>query len=314
MDPKKLVTYKSRDNCELRECNVTNCRQKWINVLKLKDHESSLGEFNVVYCENCKLGFTDPYPTEETSGYLYSTKASSDFDIIKDTIIDKLKDFLSKRFLKNITSGKNVLKVLDYATGNGRFAISASRAFPNAIIDAVDYQETPPPLLSNDYKKRYNLENKVSYFSLDKFSYNNKSYDLIILRHVLEHTHHPIELVKQLSYMLAADAMLYIEVPNLDSGCGFLIGKNWKGYYVPRHIFHYTKSSLKEIINIAGMNANIGFNEMPLMGNTISILLNISKTNLFVQLAGVLLHPVQLLIGFISGNPTCINAKCTKKK
>jgi 2-polyprenyl-3-methyl-5-hydroxy-6-metoxy-1,4-benzoquinol methylase len=259
------------------------------------------------------LGFTQPYPSEETSGFLYDTKNSSDFDVINNTIIDIIKDFLSIRLLRRITGKTKVKRVLDYSTGNGRFAVSASKAFPKAIIDAVDYQDMPPSLLQLDCKKtgKENSNKKaLNYFSLGDFRGKGGNYDLIILRHVLEHTHHPIALIKELSKLLAPEGILYIEVPNLNSGCASLFTTKWKGYYVPRHIFHYTKESLSEIICSAGMSADISFNEMPLMGNTISIFFGFSKSNVIVQAFGVLLHPIQVLIGLISGNPTCLNAKC----
>lgn len=302
---KNKVEYQARSTCELRQGLIfDDCKDYWHKLVHLKDYESSLGEFDVIFCSRCNLGFTDPHPTEETCGYLYDTKDSSDFDIISNSIIDRLKDYLSIRLLKRLAPHRHVRKVLDYSTGNGRFAASAVKAFPNACVDAVDYQSSPPPLLKDQSKSG------VRYYNLIQLTEQHSQYDLIILRHVLEHTYHPIKLLKDLSERLAPNGQIYIEVPNLDSGCAKVFGKYWKGYYVPRHLFHYTMPSLAEIINQAGMEAEVGRNEMPSMGNTISILTGINQSNIFIQLLGVVFHPIQLLIETFYRSSTCINAKC----
>lgn len=306
------VEYAARSNCELRRLDFDNCNLKCKNIVRIKDHESNLGEFDVMFCSNCNLGFTNPYPTEKTVEFLYESKQSGDFDIIKNSFIDKLKDQLSVNLLKQITRGKNrgtIKKILDYATGNGRFAYSALTAFSEAKVMAVDYQLDPPPILLQN-----KLNYRIHYAQISDDSYKNEKYDLIILRHVLEHTHHPVELLKLLSSLLAPEGILYIEVPNLKSGCAKIFRRYWKGYYVPRHVFHFTKKSLNEAIHLAGMSGKVEGIEMPLMGNSISIITGIDKTNIAVQLFGVLLHPFQILIEMMFRSSTALAARCSNKK
>jgi SAM-dependent methyltransferase len=147
-----------------------------------------------------------------------------------------------------------------------------------------------------------------------EFAERRQQYDLILLRHVLEHTHHPVQLVARLADRLASNGVLYIEVPNLDSGCAKAFGRYWAGYYVPRHIFHYTVDSLSEIVRRAGLESEIGRNVMPMMGNMISILTGTDKTSNFVRFCGILLHPLQLIIEAMYRSSTCINARCRHSK
>ncbi|GJQ53379.1 MAG: methyltransferase [Anaerolineaceae bacterium] len=306
------IKYQARSNCELRQRSCVDCKADWQKVVRIKDHETNLGEFDVYFCRTCNLGFTDPHPTEETSGYLYEAKENSDFDIIRHSFIDKIKDFLGFRLIARLAPHKNIRAVLDYGTGNGRFAMSAAKVFPSARVDAVDYQVDPPQLL----QIAATSSNQVNYCDAATFAeqHVNTKYDIIILRHVLEHTYHPVNLIKYLSERLDADGVIYVEVPNLDSGCAKIFGKYWKGYYVPRHIYHYTINSLKEIANLCELEVEIGRNEMPLMGNTISILTGADKSNTFVQGLGILLHPVQLAIEALYRSSTCINARYRRLK
>lgn len=301
------VMYKRRLYCELKGPDCEDCRSSWEKIVTTSDYETNVGEFDIYLCRKHKLGFTDPYPTEETCGFLYETRETGDFDIIRNTPIDHIKDFLASRQIANmVPKDSRIDAVLDYSTGNGRFAFLASRVFKKARIDAVDYQEQSPPLLEKNKKI-------VNYYSSKDFRKSSRKYDLIILRHVLEHSHHPVTLLVELASRLASKGILYIEVPNLESGCAKIFGRYWKGFYVPRHIFHYTIDSLSEIIHKGGLEADIERNEMPMMGNIISIFTGIDKSNLVIQFCGILLHPVQLAIEKAFQSSTCLNARCKHK-
>ncbi len=279
------------------------CITQWRKIARVYDHESRIGEFDIVKCRLCGLGFTDPFPSEDTAFLLYDERVSSDFDHFSNSIIERIKDWAAIRQLANIKTARRVCSVLDYSTGNGRYAFQAHKLYPSAVVHAVDFQSSPPPLLSA-------LNSPVEYMSIDSFRYISQQYDLIILRHVLEHAHHPVELIQDLAKRLSPEGLIYIEVPNLDSGCARLFGGNWKSYYVPRHIFHFNLSSLEEAIHNAGLRCSMGRNEMPLMGNTISILTGLGFENFFAKAGGVLLHPIQLLIEAAFRSSSCINAKC----
>lgn len=279
-------------------------------LVRAKDYESHLGEFDVRVCRNCGLGYTDPSPTPETSQYLYHLKESSDFDMIRHSIIDDIKNYCSARFLKSLMLDKKIHRILDYGAGNGRFALSAARLCQYAVVDAVDYQQSPPASFLK------HTPSNLKYYSVDQFLKNKHQYDLIILRHVLEHSHDPIQLLKKLASHLSPEGLLYLEVPNIDSGCAKVFGKFWRAYNVPRHIFHYSMNSLTRIINASGLQAVVYKREMPLMGNMISIFMNqnINKPNIGIQFLGAFFHPIQLLIEYFFRSSTCISAKCALKK
>lgn len=286
-----------------------DCSSRWIQYANVADFESHLGTFDIKYCTKCKMGLTEPYPSEETSGYLYEEKVSGDFDVIQNGWIDKIKDALARRLLKSISPFSDPARignVLDYSCGNARFAALANDFFPQAQVDAVDYQEAPPALFSSGRFSR------MRYFNVRAFAATNQTYDLIILRHVLEHTHHPVDLIRFLGSRLKPEGVLYIEVPNLRAGSARIFKNKWKGYYVPRHIFHYTSDSLHHIITAAGLEGKIEKNEMPLMGNMLSILFGLNKSSRLVQFSGILLHPFQLLIETFHSSSTCLNVKARR--
>ncbi len=303
--PPNQVDYVHRQKCAINP-NGPACSSHWVQHAHVADFESNLGTFDIKYCAKCQVGLTDPYPSEETTGFLYDEKISADFDVIQKGRIDAIKDWLAVRLLKSLSPFSDlgrVLHVLDYSCGNARFATVAQHVFPKAQIDAVDYQEEAPPLLSSQRHPR------VQYINVHAFAAMDQKYELIVLRHVLEHTHHPVDLLRLLGSRLKPEGILYVEVPNLRSGCARIFKNKWKGYYVPRHIFHFTSDSLHRVIIDAGLEGKIEKNEMPIMGNMVSILFGVNKSSLWVQLLGILLHPFQLLIETLSGDSTCIHVK-----
>jgi len=298
------VKYKDREICINEGCKNDNQISKLSKILSVEDYESHLGKFDIVFCKKCKLGFTSPYPTEDTAHLLYETKNSSDFDGPSRSFIDAIKDRLCVLTIKKITSGIEVNAVLDYSTGNGRFALGALHTFKNATVHAVDFQYEPPIALA--------IEKKVTYFTNLEFENTDDKYDLIILRHVLEHTFDPVALIKVLGQRLSNHGILYIEVPNLDSGCARIFKKYWKLYYAPRHILHFTKTSLMQAINLGGLECDVRGNEVPMMGNTFAIITGFNQSSAWVKVVGIFLHPIQILIEILFNSSTCINAVCFK--
>ena len=301
------ILYKARVSCLTKACRKKKSKSKFSKILTIRDHDSNLGEFDVIICDRCGLGYTNPYPTEQTIHLLYDRKTSKDFDITKNTIINHLKNFFSIHLLKKLGKGRSVKNVLDYSTGNGRYAWAASKVFPSALIHAVDYLGTPPLLLQQINNSRIKYFNNTNFFTVIK-------YDLIILRHVLEHTHDPVSLIQYLRKYLSDSGILYVETPNLDSGCSNFFKKYSSLFYVPRHIFHFTAKSLALVIDEAELNYEIRKNEMPIMGNIFAILTGAKAENFFVKIIGIFLYPFQLAIETFYNSSTCINAICYKQK
>jgi len=302
------VTYINRDGCELRSVDCGRCDQSWSKIIHIPDRITKLGEFDIYICEKSKLGFTNPYPSEDTMYHLYDTKDSTDFDSIKGNIFDNIQDFLAARQIARMVPADRtkVNAILDYSTGNGRYAVTASRLFPDARVDAVDYQDEPPPLIKCH-------RGRVNYFHNDLFGKQIQKYDLIILRHVLEHTHHPVRLLKDLGKRLTSNGILYLEVPNLESGCARVFKKYWTPYYVPRHIFHFTGYSLARAIELADLEGDIRKKEGGSMGMVMSTFTRREPSSSVNKFFAISLYPLQIFIEWTYRSSTCLSA-CLHKK
>jgi SAM-dependent methyltransferase len=236
------------------------------------------------------LAFSTPYPSEATIGLLYPDKHTADdtnFERIGDTIVDRLKDLTGRYQIRAMVprvARPAVRSVLDFGTGNGRFALLSEQVFPGAAIEAIDYSDEPPLALEG------------------------RRYDLVLLRHVLEHNHDPARLIAQIGRRLTPTGQLYVEVPNLDSWFVKRLGAHINTFALPYHLFHFNARSLRSLVEAAGLTCTIGDSEMPLVGTSLAMLLRRRKNWAF-QVAGIAMHPLQILLSATMGKP-CVTALC----
>jgi SAM-dependent methyltransferase len=79
-----------------------------------------------------------------------------------------------------------------------------------------------------------------------------ESFDVITCFHVLEHQYRPIELVAKAWQWLKPGGFFYVVVPNIDSWEARLFRSYWYGLEAPRHLSHFSQSSLCRIGEVAG--------------------------------------------------------------
>jgi SAM-dependent methyltransferase len=78
---------------------------------------------------------------------------------------------------------------------------------------------------------------------------------VITMWHVLEHLVDPIGVLRELKRVLRPKGVLILACPMADSLESRLFGHYWAGYDVPRHLFAYTRSSLREVLSSIGLDA-----------------------------------------------------------
>jgi SAM-dependent methyltransferase len=78
-------------------------------------------------------------------------------------------------------------------------------------------------------------------------------FDLIILFQVLEHMPDPLTTLKQCANLLNPSGKIIIGVPNLDSWQAKYAGPDWFHLDVPRHLFHFSPTSLQNALRLANL-------------------------------------------------------------
>lgn len=286
------VKYENKEQCDI--CSG----RKLENLFKIRNLEGLHGQFNLLKCKDCGSYYTSPYPTPQTISELYSERESNqNFDLKSNPIIDLLKDISAKKTLKNFIKKTKIrpISVLDFGTGNGRYAAMASVLLPEAQITACDFiPERPQRLKEQEFKH-------INYIATPQTLEDTARYDLIILRHVLEHVFKPADFLKILLNKLTPNGFIYIEVPNINCIYShYLLRSHYSGYNPPYHLTHYDKKALKTLLQKINADFDIWQQTMPLASNVVASMCK-KKLNPFFQFAGIALHPIQKAGAFIKG-------------
>lgn len=83
-------------------------------------------------------------------------------------------------------------------------------------------------------------------------TYPRESFDLIIIWHVLEHLPDPVQSLQRAHFLLQEGGNLCVSVPNRSSFQARLTRCCWFHLDVPRHLFHFSREGLQQMLEAQG--------------------------------------------------------------
>ena len=177
---------------QLRSCDL--CQS---NKLETIDKSS-----NICRCQACGYIFDNPRPPLEDIIQYYSSEGQYDVWLEQN----EGRDLLWKRRLSIITDFVEKGNLLDVGAGIGQFLYYARQFFE---VQGTEVSKEAIKIA----KERYSVELREG--TLENMnSFQNNSFDVITLTHVLEHVPHPSETLKRCYDLLKRGGLLFISVPN----------------------------------------------------------------------------------------------------
>lgn len=276
-----------------------DCREGWQPVALARGAPPFADrDFTINACPRCGLGYTAMVPAETDAGSLYASRASDQFQAADSRPVKWLKAMAARRDAASFSRGLDLgasPRILDYGCGNGAFVAAMQRVHPDADVLGSDLHESPPSgLAASQYVPQSRLWDQP------------RRFDLVLCRHVFEHTYRPIEILDRLRELLRPGGTLVIEVPRLDAAVRRLFGRQWEGFYAPYHTLHFTRASLVGLVRAAGFTVTrVGGADMPMIGRSLQNCLGVDyRLGLFAL--GMALQPLQVAIGAASGKTACL--------
>lgn len=270
-----------------------------LHLLDVPDHETHSGVYGIDVCIRCDLAFTNPRPLVDELPKLYDQRATADFAPGGEGIAGRLRAWRLDRYLAGLqrSAGTHSMHLLDFGCGDGSLALAARRA--GFDVDAIDFHTVPPPALV--------AEASIRYRSVDTWRSQSQRYDLIALRHVLEHHQAPVELLRLLRSRLAPSGRVAIEVPNRRSFWAHVFGADFFAYYVPRHLSHFDSHSLARALTAAGFaQPQVTHGHTPLIGRSLGYRWRRNIDNL--GLLGLASFPLQVIADVVAGESSTLHA------
>jgi SAM-dependent methyltransferase len=136
-------------------------------------------------------------------------------------------------------------RVLDFGAGAGRLACQFQER--GWDVTALDFSPATTRVLA----QRYGLRTLTG--SLPHPEVADGNFDVVVMAASLEHVHCPHEVVAAARRALTPGGLLVATVPNLDSAACRWLGPDWLGLDLPRHLLHFTRTTLTELMRRHGL-------------------------------------------------------------
>lgn len=209
--------------------------------MKIKDHFLTQEIFEIKETEIKGIFKTSPIPSNISRYYESEDYISHHQD--SGSLKEKLYKFLQSfnlQYKKNILVDriKKGSNILDYGCGAGEFVKFIENDYqtfgfePNSDARNAAINKTEKAKIINDIN-----------------SVENGSLDAITLWHVFEHIENQSEMLETFNQKLKEKGLLIIAVPNPTSYDAKHYKEFWAAYDVPRHIYHFSKKGMENLIS-----------------------------------------------------------------
>jgi len=223
---------------ETRYCNICTAHndKNFLTATSIAyiDNEWIPIKSYVTRCRICSLVYNNIIPNKKSLSLIYERSSYSNRDK-NPTHIKNIQEQV--KYVKRFFSRKNYVS-LDVGSALDKFS---------EILRAEGWQayEIEPSSVSMAYN---GLNGKfIFHQNVEEFQ-GSKKFDLISLRHVLEHLRNPINVLKKLSGNLSPNGKVFIEVPNLRKAKPLDVNS----FFRFLHLYHFTPNSLSNILKKSG--------------------------------------------------------------
>jgi 2-polyprenyl-3-methyl-5-hydroxy-6-metoxy-1,4-benzoquinol methylase len=233
-------------NKEYSECRV--CKSTSLSLyLQVKDHFLSKENFQLLKCDECHTLMTTPVPaSNEIARYYQSEAYVSHSDTQKGLVNFAYQQVKKITLNQKMSLVRNCMpdqkSLLDFGCGTGDFA-------NHCRINGIDTTGIEP---DPDARKRA-ADKGVNVGDLDMLKTIKKTFGVISLWHVLEHTYDPVKTILDLKKLLVPRGTIIIAVPNYLSHDAQRYREFWAAYDVPRHLFHFSQKSIAKLAEQTGL-------------------------------------------------------------
>jgi 2-polyprenyl-3-methyl-5-hydroxy-6-metoxy-1,4-benzoquinol methylase len=214
--------------------------------ITVKDHSVSGETFELLLDKELELLKTYPQPALGNLGKYYESDDYISHTDGKRSFFEKLYHTVKQKALRDKIILLQRFKpskgnLLDIGAGTGDFLVIARDN--GWDITGVEPSE----------KARSIAKGKGVPFIADLQQIPSHSKDVITMWHVLEHVPDLEAQIAELKRILKPNGVLVVAVPNYKSYDAQFYGVFWAAYDVPRHLWHFSKTSVKKLFGLQQM-------------------------------------------------------------
>ena len=160
---------------------------------------------------------------------------------------DQFSDRGLKRRCQVITQRKTSGTLLDIGSADGSFLDIMSGVYHWDVIGIE-----PDKDMAIHSQRELNLN--VIHGTLADHHFEDRLFDVVTLWDVLEHLPNPKQALGEIRRILGDDGLIILRLPNYGSIDARIFGKCWAGWDSPRHLFVFTKQTLRQLLVESGFD------------------------------------------------------------
>lgn len=230
---------------EIRCCPVCGSEQLQKDIA-CKDFLVTGENFQLCVCMTCQFKFTNPRPEDSELPKYYLSEDYVSHTNSKKGLLFRMyhlvRSFTLKRKVALVRQHVSRGTLLDYGCGTGMFLREASRSGFEAV-----------GLEPDAGARNIAAESGLQIFGQKSDLAPDNLFDAITAWHVLEHVSDLNETVAWFKQHLNKGGIMIIAVPNHRSFDAAHYGPFWAAYDVPRHLYHFDKTSIRNLMAKSGM-------------------------------------------------------------
>ena len=212
----------------------------------VKDHSVSKETFSLLYNKEYDILKTHPTPSLVVLPKYYESEDYISHTDGKRTLFEKIYHLVKRNAIKGKVSllnkeQKSKGKLLDIGCGTGDF-----------LVEAKNHGWSVLGFEPNEDAKQL-AKNKGVLFTEDIFTLPENTFDVVTMWHVLEHVPNLTEYITNLKRIVKPNGTIIIAVPNYKSYDAKYYNRFWAAYDVPRHLWHFSKTSIKRLFSDVDM-------------------------------------------------------------
>jgi SAM-dependent methyltransferase len=201
------------------------------------------GSFRYVRCAGCGTVRIDPAPDDATlasaypEGYVGGGPGTA--------LLQRVGDVLGRREARRLVElGDAGARALDVGCGDGTFLRRLRTAGWHGPLHGL---EPSPSAAARARARGFDVEQGT----LETLEARDR-FDLVILRHVLEHVRDPRAALERVHSLLRPGGLVYVATPDEGALAARVFGRYWHGYDPPRHLWVFRPAAVRRLQADAG--------------------------------------------------------------